>query len=386
MMDAETEPVASGAGGAGQPGIYVHVPFCAHRCHYCDFNTYADLDALMERYAAAVVREVERTFAARDAWPAFGSVFIGGGTPTLLHSEQLRSLVSAIAHSVRLEAGAEVTVEANPETVTVEYMQALAEAGVNRVSMGAQSFAPHVLEFLGRRHTADRPLEAVGAVRAAGIDRVSLDLIYGAPGETDADWEHSLRTAVDAGLDHISAYALTVEANTQYAAMVKADPGLAPDEDVQADRMEVASELLGAAGLDRYEVSNWARPGHESRHNLVYWRGGDWLGIGAGAHGHWRGRRTWQVRAPQRWVELVEAGEEPLGGAELLTAEQQREERLLMGLRIREGVARAEVEPIAEGAAAALVAQGLIADDGERIRVTDEGRALTGAIILRLLP
>lgn len=379
-------PCRSVATDVTAPGIYVHVPFCAQRCHYCDFNTYTDLDALMGRYAAAVVREVERTFASRDDWPAFGSVFVGGGTPTLLHSEQLRSLVSAIAHSGRLEARAEVTVEANPETVTVAYMQALAEAGVNRVSMGAQSFAPHVLEFLGRRHTADKPLEAVHAVRAAGIDRVSLDLIYGAPGETDADWAHSLRTAVDAGLDHISAYALTVEANTQYAAMVKADPRLAPDEDIQADRMEAAAELLGGAGLDRYEVSNWARPGHESRHNLVYWRGGDWLGIGAGAHGHWQGRRTWQVRSPQRWVELVEAGEELLGGAEVLTAEQRREERLLMGLRIREGVRRDEIEPIDEGAAAALAAQGLIADDGERIRVTDEGRALTGAVVLRLLP
>jgi putative oxygen-independent coproporphyrinogen III oxidase len=368
------------------PGIYVHVPFCAHRCHYCDFNTYDDLGALMGRYAAAVVREVERTFASRDDWPQFGSLFVGGGTPTLLHSEQLRSLVSAIAHSGRLETGAEVTVEANPETVTVEYMALLAEAGVNRVSMGAQSFAPHVLEFLGRRHTADKPLEAVAAVRAAGIPRVSLDLIYGAPGETDDDWAHSLRTAVDARLDHISAYALTVEANTQYASMVAADPRLAPDEDIQAARMETASEVLGAAGLDRYEVSNWARPGHESRHNLVYWRGGDWLGIGAGAHGHWQGRRTWQVRSPQRWVELVEAGEEPLGGAEVLTAEQRREARELMGLRIREGVRRDEVEALDEPAAAALAAQGLIADDGERIRVTDAGGALTGAIIVRLLP
>ena len=368
------------------PGIYVHVPFCAHRCHYCDFNTYADLDHLMARYADAVVVEVERTFASRGDWPEFGSVFIGGGTPTLLHSAQLRSLVSAIAHSGRLGADAEVTVEANPETVTVEYMAALREVGVNRVSMGAQSFSPHVLEFLGRRHTADKPLQAVEAVRVAGIERVSLDLIYGAPGETDADWEHSLRTAVDAGLDHVSAYALTVEANTPYDAMVKANPLLAPDEDVQARRMGVAAEILGAAGLERYEVSNWARPGHQSRHNLVYWRGGDWLGVGAGAHGHWQGRRTWQLRAPQRWVEAVESGQEPLGGQELVTDEQRREERLLMGLRITEGVARAEVEPVDEAAAAALAAQGLIHDDGERIRVTDAGRPLTGAIIVRLLP
>lgn len=374
---------------AGLPGIYVHVPFCGSICHYCDFNRVVGDDlALMGRYAAGVVREVERTFAARDDWPEFGSVFVGGGTPTLLQVEQLVAIVQRIVQLGRLEAGngAEVTVEANPETVTVEYMRALAEAGVNRISMGAQSFAPHVLEFLGRRHTAERPLEAVAAVRAAGIPRVSLDLIYGAPGETDADWEHSLRTAVDAGLDHISAYALTVEANTPYDAMVKADPRLAPDEDVQAARMEIAAEILGDAGLDRYEVSNWARPGHESRHNLVYWRGGDWLGIGAGAHGHWQGRRTWQVRAPQRWVEHVEAGEEPLGGEETLTAEQRREERLLMGLRIREGVRRDEVEPIDEPAAAAMAEQGLISDDGERIRVTDAGRALTGAIVLRLLP
>ena len=340
----------------------------------------------MARYADAVVREVERAFAARSDWPEFGSVFIGGGTPTLLECGQLRRIVAEITHTLPVHVDAEVTVEANPETVTVEYMAALREAGVNRVSMGAQSFSPHVLEFLGRRHTADKPLQAVEAVRAAGIERISLDLIYGAPGETDADWEHSLRTALAAGLDHISAYALTVEANTPYGAMVKADPRLAPDEDVQARRMDMAAEILGAAGLERYEVSNWARPGQESRHNLVYWRGGDWLGIGAGAHGHWQGRRTWQTRAPQRWVEQVEAGEEPLGGEELLTDEQRREERLLMGLRISEGVARAEVEPIDEAAAAVLASQGLIADDGERIRVTDQGRPLTGAIIVKLLP
>ncbi|HWH32546.1 MAG TPA: radical SAM family heme chaperone HemW [Egibacteraceae bacterium] len=366
------------------PGIYLHVPFCASICHYCDFNrVLGDDPELMRRYADAMVREVERVLAARDDWPAFGSVFIGGGTPTLLR-DQLCPIVDATRPA--LGDGAEVTVEANPETVTAELMAQLREAGVNRVSMGAQSFAPHVLEFLGRRHSADKPLEAVEAVRAAGIERVSLDLIYGAPGESDADWEHSLRTAVDAGLDHVSAYALTVEANTPYAAMVKADPRLAPDDDVQARRMDQAARILGEAGLARYEVSNWARPGQESRHNLVYWRGGDWLGIGAGAHGHWRGRRTWQVRAPQRWVELVEAGQEPLGGEETLTPAQRREERLLMGLRIAEGVARADVEPIDEAAAEALVAQGLLHDDGERIAVTERGRSLTGAIILRLLP
>jgi putative oxygen-independent coproporphyrinogen III oxidase len=366
-------------------GVYLHVPFCASICHYCDFNrVLGDDPDLMSRYAAGLVREIERAAASRDDWPEFGSVFVGGGTPTLLQVEQLCRIVGRIVQLVPMGEGAEVTVEANPETVTVEYAGALREAGVNRVSMGAQSFAPHVLEFLGRRHTADKPLQAVEAVRAAGIEHVSLDLIYGAPGETDEDWEHSLRTAVESGIDHVSAYALTVEANTPYAGMVKANPLLAPDDDVQAERMETAARVLGEAGLERYEVSNWARPGAESRHNLVYWRGGDWLGIGAGAHGHWQGRRSWQLRAPGRWTEMALAGEEPLGGTELVGAEQRREERLMMGLRIAEGVPRAEVEPLDEERVADLVRRGLIEDDGERVRVTEAGRALTGAIVVAL--
>ena len=370
------------APGITAPGIYLHVPFCAHRCHYCDFNTYDDLGHLMDRYAAAMVDQITRMLGSRD-WPPFGSVFIGGGTPTLL-GEALCPIVDATRPAWAV--GAEVTVEANPETVDEEYFVTLAKAGVNRVSMGAQSFTPQVLTFLGRQHTAERPLQAVAAARAAGIERVSLDLIYGTPGETDQDWEHSLRTAVDAELDHLSAYALTVEANTPYATMVRDNPALAPDEDTQARRMDAADQILGNAGLQRYEVSNWARPGYESQHNLVYWRGGDWLGIGAGAHGHWQGHRTWQLRAPERWIEAVEAGQEPLGGEEHVSDIERREERLLMGLRITEGVARAEVVPIDEAAAKQLIAQGLLTDDGQRLRVTAQGRALTGGIVLKLLP
>lgn len=367
------------------PGVYVHVPFCQSICHYCDFNRVLDDDPdLKGRYVRALLAEIETVAGEREDWPEFESLFVGGGTPTTLAAADLAAVVRAVRIALPFAADAEVTVEANPETVTVPYMAELAAAGVDRISMGAQSFAPPVLEFLGRRHDADRPLRAIAQVREAGIARISLDLIYGAPGETTADWERSLRTAIDAQLDHVSAYALTVEANTPYAAMVRADPRLAPDDDVQAERMALADELLGAAGMERYEVSNWAVPGQECRHNLVYWRGGDWLAVGAGAHGAWEDRRWWNLRAPGGYADAVLGGRGAIAGEERLDAEARRAERLMMGLRLAEGVLRADVEPLDETRVERLVDHGLLAAEAERLAVTGAGRALTGAIVVEL--
>ncbi|HVM00574.1 MAG TPA: radical SAM family heme chaperone HemW [Egibacteraceae bacterium] len=389
------------SGDPGPPtgaGLYVHVPFCRSRCPYCDFNVLAGAGrALRARYVAAVRAELARVAAAGPAsvappgtrtggWPVFGSVFVGGGTPTELAAGDLAGILRHARAVLPVAPDAEVTVEANPEDVDAETLAALVDAGLTRLSVGAQSFAPHVLDFLGRGHAPHRAPAAVAAARAAGVARVSVDLIYGAPCETDADWTATLDAAVGAGVDHLSAYALTVEANTPYAAAIARGAAGAPDEDVQAARMAVADERLGAAGLRRYEISNWARPGAQSRHNLLYWRGGDWLGVGAGAHGHWAGRRWWNLRPTARYADTVLAGWAATAGQELLDGAARRTERLMMGLRLVAGVPRAAVEPLDEAAADRLVAAGLLADDGGRLALTPAGRPLAGAVVLRLLP
>ena len=366
-------------------GVYLHVPFCVRLCHYCDFNRVAgSTPQERSRYVDALLTELDITAAGRTDWPEFTSVFVGGGTPTLLEAADLAGVVRRVAEVLPLSDDAEVTVEANPETVDEAYFRVLAQAGVNRVSMGAQSFASHVLDELGRWHERDRPFEAVPAARRAGIERVSLDLIYGAPSESAQDWERTLDAALSTGIDHVSAYALTVETNTEYAARIRRGTAVAPDDDVQADRMAAAARRLAAAGFERYELSNWAQPGSECRHNLTYWRNGDWLGLGAGAHGHWQGRRHWNLRPPARYTEAVLSGGSALAGEETVTADQQRTERLLLGLRMAEGVERSAVEPVDQEQVGALVAAGLLVAD-QRLKLTEAGWALANDVTVRLL-
>ncbi len=384
-----------------RPGLYLHVPFCAHRCHYCDFNTYAGLDDLTPRYVAALRADLRAVAAAGpvavaapgeggdppgEAWPVFGSLFVGGGTPTMLDPADLAGVLQLARDVLPFEPDAEVTVEANPESVTAEYLTTLVEAGMTRLSMGAQSFVPHVLATLGRCHDPERPLQALAAARAAGVRRVNLDLVYGTPGETDTDWDASLRTVVEVGVDHVSAYALTVEPATEYASRIRAGLAAAPDEDVQAGRMAVTDQVLSGAGFRRYEISNWARPGQECRHNLTYWRGGDWLGVGAGAHGHWRGRRWWSLRSPARYAAAALSGRSTTAGAEVLDGSARRAERLMLGLRLAEGVDLAAVAPLDEGQLGALARAGLVRVDGARLQLTDAGWPLANAVTVRLLP
>ncbi len=378
-------------------GIYLHVPFCLRRCHYCDFNTYADRDALIPDYVRALHADVARVAGdgptavapegagAGSDWPPFSSVFIGGGTPTLLPVGDLAGIVRAVRDTFPLVGDAEVTVEANPETVGATYLAGLVDAGVTRVSIGAQSFAPHVLEALGRWHEREAPLRAIAAAREAGVQPVSLDLIYGTPGESDDDWRRSVETALATGIGHLSAYALTVEPNTEYARRVRIGTAHAPDDDVQAARMERVDALAAAAGLARYELSNWARPGLESTHNLTYWRDGDWLGIGAGAHGHWQGRRWWCARSPERYIRAALDGGSTVAGAEVPDRHQRRAERLLMGLRVAEGVPRAAVAPIDDRVVADLVRAGLLRDDPDRLALTSDGMRLASAVTLELV-
>jgi len=345
-------------------GVYIHIPFCRRRCDYCAFATCTDRDGLMDGYAAACRHEV-----ASANLPPASSVFFGGGTPSRLPPNLLASILSVIA---RLPE-AEVTVECNPETVTPELLDCYRAAGVNRLSFGAQSLAPHVLAALGREHAPDAVARAVTFARAAGFDSINLDLIFGAAGESLADWSSTLDGALALEPEHVSAYALTVEPGTPLAL----DPPRWPDDDDQADKYLLADARLSAAGFGWYEISNWARPGRECRHNQLYWAQGDYRGIGCAAHSHAAGRRWWNVRTPERYLDLVGSGRSPLGGEEVLDRATRCLEGLQLALRTRAGVPR-----VALPGAPAL--DGLVALVGDRAVLTPRGRLLANEVATHL--
>jgi putative oxygen-independent coproporphyrinogen III oxidase len=352
-------------------GVYVHVPFCRSRCDYCAFATYTDRDHLMESYAAACVTEVGRAVDA-EGMPEATSVFFGGGTPSRLAPDLLASILDAIPRT----ADAEVTVECNPEDVSPERLAVYRGSGVTRISLGVQSTVPHVLKGLGRRHGPDAVVAAAAAVAEAGFGSWSMDLIIGGAGETDDDWERSLREVMgfSPAPPHISAYSLTVEPGTPLAAQ----PDRHPDDDVQARRYERTDEILSAAGYGWEEISNWARPGHESRHNRLYWDQGDYRGIGSAAHSHRDGRRWWNVRTPDRFVNEIEAGRSATAGEERLTPGQRRFEALALGLRTRDGVPAGSLpdDPDLEG---------LVDRMEDRAVLTVRGRLLANAVTARLV-
>jgi putative oxygen-independent coproporphyrinogen III oxidase len=403
-----TRPVESGR--AAGFGVYLHVPFCHHRCGYCDFATAAvgdrepaDVDALYDRYVTALTTDLGRQVAAgrrshlpssvrdrldgaADAWPEVTSVFIGGGTPTLLGGARLAEVMTAVRRELDLVSQAEVTVECNPETASVELFEALVAAGVTRVSMGAQSFAPHVLRTLERGHTSDRPVEAAEQARSAGLEGVNLDLIFGTPGETDADWRMTLERALTAGVDHVSAYALTIHDNTAFGRAVSSGAMPDVDDDLQRDRFDVAREVLGGAGFDHYEISNWALgPARHSRHNRLYWRHGDYLGVGVGAHAHQSGRRRWTTRSTERYLATVSAGDDPVTGSEDLTDQERAEERLMLGLRLRDGLHPGDLPPVEALALEEAMDAGLVETSCGRLRCTDDGWFLLDEAVGRLV-
>lgn len=316
-------------------GVYVHIPFCLHRCHYCDFNTYEGQDALHDPYAGALEREIER-WSGRDRPTT--SVFFGGGTPTLLTAGRLQRLLAAVGRRFEVVDGAEITIEVNPETVDEEKFERLLAAGFNRFSIGAQSMATHVLAGLGRTHSPERALEAVADARRAGAHDVNLDLIYGSPWERSEDWAITLERAIAAAPDHVSAYALTVEQNTPLGTLVRTGRVPDVDPDIQAERHAVAGEKLGGAGLVRYETSNWALPGRASRHNVLYWSAGEYAGLGAGAHAHQAGERSWSLRRPRDFITAVDQGRSTRDGGESLGADERAGEALMLGLRLASGI------------------------------------------------
>jgi oxygen-independent coproporphyrinogen-3 oxidase len=351
-------------------GIYVHIPFCSRRCDYCAFATWTDRHHLQQRYLRALVTDIGRA-----EMPAVTSVFVGGGTPTLVDP----ALLAEVLRAIPVAAGAEVTVECNPDDVDVSLMAIYAAAGVNRVSIGVQSMVPHVLQSLGRSHDPANVERAVEAVRLAGIPTFNLDLIYGGAGETLADWRTSLRRALALEPFHVSAYALTVEAGTP----LFDQPERHPDDDDLADKYEAADDALSAVGLANYEVSNWARPGHECRHNVLYWEQGDYLGFGSAAHSHRAGRRFWNLRTPERYIAAVESGESTEAAGETLDDDTRRIEGLQLALRMRDGVPAAALD------IAALDMEGLddlvdVDPEGGRVRLTRRGRLLANEVSLRL--
>ena len=370
-------------------GVYLHVPFCRVRCGYCDFNTYTAGElrgARQDQYADTLLREVDlargvlaRAGAVRPA----STVFFGGGTPTLLPPGDLARMLDGVRSSFGIEPSAEVTVEANPDTVTDAVAAELAASGVTRLSIGMQSAVPHVLAVLDRTHEPANVRTAVEAARRAGLD-VSIDLIYGAPGESLADWQASVDAAVALEPDHVSAYALIVEDGTKLARQIKRGEVPTPDDDLQADMYELADDLLSGAGYDWYEVSNWARgDAHRSRHNLAYWRGTDWWGFGPGAHSHIAGVRFWNVKHPAAYAQRLAAGESPAAGRERPDAAARALESVLLRTRIREGLPVAELRGAGRHAVAALIADGLV--DGPsavhgRVVLTRRGRLLADAV------
>jgi putative oxygen-independent coproporphyrinogen III oxidase len=366
-------------------GVYVHVPFCAARCGYCDFNTYVgssgDEHAAWADAAAAEIELAARTVGVRRV----DTVFFGGGTPTLVAPSLLGRALRAVDEAFGLAGGAEVTTEANPDSVDGAALRALREAGFTRVSLGMQSAVGHVLAVLDRRHDPERPAAAVAEARAAGFEHVSLDLIYGTPGETAADWEVSLSAVLDAGPDHVSAYALSVEPGTALAARVRRGMVPPPDPDAAADRYLAADDAFSRAGFSWYEISNWAAgPDARCRHNLGYWRDGDWWGVGPGAHSHVGAERWWNVLRPATYAGRLAAGGSPAAGREVLDATTRRFERVMLGVRLSEGLALGALSEQGHAAARRLADEGLVECSGERVRLTLAGRLRADAVVRAL--
>jgi len=361
-------------------GVYVHVPFCLTRCGYCDFNAYAGFDELKPRYLRALLGEIALS---APAWSdvEVGSVFLGGGTPTTMTPGDLGSLLAELRRAFDIATDAEITTEANPDTVDEASLRGLLAAGYTRLSMGAQSFDPAVLRALERVHSPDSVRQAFEAARSARYANVNLDLIYGADGETLESWERSLAETIALAPEHVSAYALTIEPATALGRAVARGDVRAPDPDVQADMFQLACSMLGDGGYGHYEISNWAKPGYECRHNLGYWRRQPYLGLGAGAHSYRDDRRWWNVRPPEEYLATVERCELPIGGSETLDAADAYLEEIFLRLRILEGVPSSWID---DERAEPYLESGLLTEDDGSLVPTERGMLLLNELVLGL--
>lgn len=368
-------------------GLYIHVPFCAARCGYCDFNTYTPGElgssASPESYLDAL--ELELAMAAQLQPGPVDTVFIGGGTPSMLGAAGLTRVLRAVQQNFGLRPGAEVTTESNPESTSPAFFEQLRAAGFTRISLGMQSASPKVLQILERRHTPGRAFAAAREARAAGFEHVNLDMIYGTPGETDTDVQQTLDKVLETGVDHVSAYSLIVEEGTAMARKVRRGEIPAPQEDIYAARYELIDARLQAAGFCWYEVSNWAQPGGECQHNLIYWRDHNWWGAGPGAHSHIDAARFANKKHPATYAKLLATGELPLLSTETLDAVQRHEEQVLLGLRLYEGLERSLFSEAERQVIERSVAHGLLEYADTRVRVTTRGRLLADGIITDIL-
>ena len=381
------------AAGSRGFSLYLHVPYCRTRCGYCDFNTYTAEElgpgVSRESYADQAIAEIRfarQVLGDRDL--PVQTVFVGGGTPTLLPAADLGRMLAAVDAEFGLAPGAEVTTEANPDSVDAASLIQLRDQGFTRMSFGMQSTAPHVLALLERTHTPGRAIAAVAEARAAGFEQVSLDLIYGTPGESAADFADSLEAAVSSGVDHVSAYFLIVEDGTRLAGRIRRGELPMPDDDVAADRYLQADAVLSAAGLHWYEVSNWARPGAACRHNLAYWRSADWWGIGPGAHSHVGGVRWWNVRHPAAYATRLSAGESPAQARELLSRADQQVEDILLRIRLSDGLPLQSLSDQGRIGAARAQRNGLLKSSNYAAGVavlTLNGRLLADAVVRDLV-
>ena len=334
-----------------QLSFYVHIPYCVKRCGYCDFNTYTPselreggtLEMVSNDYIDAVLKEIE--IARVSAPGVVPTIFFGGGTPSLLPANDLGRVITAIKSGWSVSPNCEITLEANPDSVDASKLMAFREAGFNRVSFGMQSAQPHVLATLDRTHNPENVLRAIEGARAAGFSSVSVDLIYGTPGESLDDWRSTVESALALGVDHISAYALIVESGTKLANQIKRGELSMPDDDLMADMYLLVDRLAQESGLSWYELSNWSKPGHESQHNIAYWKNSNWWGLGPGAHSHKDGVRWWNIKHPTAYKAALFAGTTVIAESEVLTPAQLADEAIMLPIRMREGIALANLSP-----------------------------------------
>ncbi|NPV72056.1 MAG: radical SAM family heme chaperone HemW [Firmicutes bacterium] len=390
---------AATAGGDGRAaaaplGVYVHIPFCVRKCQYCAFNSYPvaepAVDPLVDRYTRALLLEVESVAALveGDAGPRPATLYFGGGTPTCIGASRLARVVSACTEAFNLPDGSEVTVECNPATVDLPGLRTLRDAGVNRLSVGAQAFQDNLLGRLGRVHTAADVDAVVQAARSAGFANLNLDLMFGIPGQWIREWEESLRRAVDLGPEHVSIYPLEVEEGTPLYGMVSEGSEVLPAEDEVVEMWEAALDRLARAGYARYEISNYSKPGFESRHNLIYWLNGDYVGLGAGACSHLSGVRRQNLAGPEEYCDAVESGLPPVVSVERLSSRTQMVETVIMGLRLTAGLSlegfrsrfRCDLDDVFPGVIGKLEALGLLCRDGGAVRLTRRGLFLANVV------
>ena len=364
--------------------FYVHIPYCIKRCGYCDFNTYtpselqdgATLEIVSNDYIDAVLKELDA--APKDPVP---TIFFGGGTPSLLPAGDLGRVIAAIKARNGLSADCEITLEANPDSVTKEKLERYLQVGFNRISFGMQFAKPHVLAVLDRTHNPENVKRAVDMARAAGFKSISVDLIYGTPGESLDDWRESVQEALNLDIDHISAYALIVETGTKLAAQIKRGDLTMPDDDLMADMYLLVDQMCEARGLSWYELSNWSKPSHECRHNIAYWENRNWWGLGPGAHSHVDGKRFWNVKHPNAYKEKLFASQSPIHESEDLTSEQKAHEGIMLGIRMREGLQISLLEPHQLELLGTYRENGYIELRDDRVLLTPVGRLIADRIV-----